>query len=652
MGVSRVVLPRETSLEEIKTIKEHASTEIKIFVHGALCYAYSGQCLFSSMVGGRSGNRGYCAQPCRRYYRLYNAEGDLIKEGYLLNLKDSNTLDILDDIVATGVDALKIEGRMKNKIYIYAVTKAYRKKLDNEKTGCDTEKRIMQLFNRGFTHGYLTGDKQEMINQVCPKNKGLFLGKVISTSAGEIKIRTEKVSVALNDGIAFGETLNTGGTITNIRKLKEGEIAVRLNHKIDTANGDKVYKTFDSGLINKIEEEYRNTDVRIPVDVNLNIYEKTTVGVELIVRGRHYYYQSDIIPETAEKHSTKIEDINRQFSKTGKTEFRINWLDTYIDDYLYISIKEINRLRREALIFLEREMINEMGIIPQQEARILPLPEIEIPVRRMPLLSVKVDTLEKVKALLFTNIDEIVYEGRIDPYEYSEVAYQVQSVHKRVVFAFPKVIDTSDYKQDLEEIKTIIKLNPDGFIVNNFELFEIVKSGDKRFVEAGQGIYGLNSYAVYQLKKLGFNSLSLSPELNKKEMNELTRISSLPMTLHVYGYQEVMTSETCVINCGKKNCSACNFKDIYVLRDEKNMPFLVKIGYKNRTVIYNGTVLHMKKSAQTIENISKWRINFLNEDPSMMKKVITYYDGLRNGQTPVEPSLENSTKGHYNRGVL
>ena len=183
LGFSRVVLPREMPLAEVAEIKRKAEIELKIFCHGALCYAYSGQCLMSSMIGGRSGNRGLCAQPCRKTYKLLDEADRLIHEGYLLSPKDLKILDEMAAIVDSGVDALKIEGRMKTPEYVYGITRAYREQIDEvsgergEKT--IDEQAVMQVFNRDFTKGHLF-DEADLLNPQVGKNRGILIGSVVA----------------------------------------------------------------------------------------------------------------------------------------------------------------------------------------------------------------------------------------------------------------------------------------------------------------------------------------------------------------------------------------------------------------------------------------------------------------------------------------
>ncbi len=231
LGFSRVVLAREVPISEIKKIKENSNVELEAFVHGALCISYSGQCLFSSMIGGRSGNRGKCAQGCRLPYELLR-DSKFVEKGYLLSPKDVCSLPVLYNLINSGVDSLKIEGRMKTPEYVATVTRIYRKYIDNLQEILDKDSTdLMQVFNRGgFSTGHLE-DKpnSDFIYTKKSNNQGIYLGKVLSYApvTGHVKLKLE-APLSVGDTIFISsETGNYTVSELMIKKQNFKDVGIR-----------------------------------------------------------------------------------------------------------------------------------------------------------------------------------------------------------------------------------------------------------------------------------------------------------------------------------------------------------------------------------------------------------------------------------------
>ncbi|MDK2827019.1 MAG: family peptidase, partial [Methanolobus sp.] len=261
MGVKRIVLARELSLEEISRIKNETGVEIEAFVHGALCICYSGQCLMSSMIGGRSGNRGYCAQPCRKQYRLRRDGKEIKTEGsYLLSPKDLNTSEILPELIKSGIDSFKIEGRMKRPEYVAGVVRIYRSLIDrfvedpdNYSVTDEEKENLEQLFNREFTTGYFEGDPAgDLMSRERPHNQGIVVGKV---SGFNNKFKRMEITLTgeleVGDGIGFEGSRDAGTIVRGIyigdrleKKAGNGEV-ITINFDQPPKNGTTVYRTLD-----------------------------------------------------------------------------------------------------------------------------------------------------------------------------------------------------------------------------------------------------------------------------------------------------------------------------------------------------------------------------------------------------------------------
>ncbi len=344
LGIKRVVLSRESSLEEIKRIKEKTGTEIEVFIHGALCISYSGQCLLSSLIGGRSGNRGYCAQPCRKKYRLY-CEGKQIQTSgsYLLSPKDLNTTSGLGALIEAGIESLKIEGRMKRPEYVAGVVRIYRRLIDRYienpagySVSEEEQETLTQLFNRGFTQGYFfENPRWELMSRENPHNRGIPAGTVVGYDRLSSRIRV-KLSrpLRLGDGIMVenAETRpeDKGKIISSMYTGKgpvysagKGDI-IEIPFDSRAPSGSTVYRTHDKKLMDSLKKESESGSLRpkIPVSVTSTIASGRPVRLEIKDRDSNIVtIESEYLVETAEKQPTSKVQIEKQLSKLGNTLF-------------------------------------------------------------------------------------------------------------------------------------------------------------------------------------------------------------------------------------------------------------------------------------------------------------------------------------------
>jgi len=369
LGFNRCVLARELSIDEIKHICKNSNIEIEVFIHGALCICYSGQCLMSSIIGGRSGNRGKCAGTCRLPYSLLK-DRETKDKGYLLSSKDVCTLDILPELIDAGVKSFKIEGRMKSPEYVGLVTSIYRKYIDLANSDNpyiveeEDKEKLMQIFNRGgFSTGYLKGKLgKDMMFKDKPNHIGVYIGKVqnYNSNKGYVKLKLEK-ELALGDSIAIKDSsckiseLMIGNN--NIKVGKIGQIVTvgRINGNIK--EGDKIYKTVSINL-NKQVEQISNKENR-KRDISFKITIKENEPIKLYVKDNAteiYVEKQGAIPEKAEKTGITEERIREQLSKLGNTVFKAENIKVELDDKLITSIGNINEIRREAINELEEKI--------------------------------------------------------------------------------------------------------------------------------------------------------------------------------------------------------------------------------------------------------------------------------------------------------
>ncbi len=354
MGVKRVVLPREMSIDEIKKID--IPIEIEVFIHGALCVSYSGNCLFSSMLGGRSGNRGECVGSCRLPYKLYK-DKTLIDEGYLLSMKELNTsLDI--KTLPSNVVSLKIEGRMKSPSYVGFITKYYRKILDDEELTTKDLEDLKSMFYRGFTKGHLFND-EDLINKKSPNHLGSRLGKVIDVNDERIRIELDR-PLLQGDGIRFRES-NKGMIVNYLYDLKDNLInkgnpkqIVEVDNKVKLTSLDEVRKTTDKSL--EITDFTITRKVPINIDVKAKGGEVFTLSFSDL--SHTVTYTGNVVEKSINNPISK-ERLISQLEKLGNTPFVAKHISIDMDDNIFIRIGDLNIARRTLSERLIGERLND-----------------------------------------------------------------------------------------------------------------------------------------------------------------------------------------------------------------------------------------------------------------------------------------------------
>ena len=378
LGFSRIVLARELSINEIEYICQNTSIEIECFIHGALCISYSGQCLFSSMIGGRSGNRGTCAQSCRLPYELIENNKTTIDKGHLLSPKDLCSLEYIPRLVNAGVKSFKIEGRMKTPEYVATVTKTYRKYIDLAQSGKEYKieekdiKNLMQVFNRGnFSSGHLsTNPNQQLIFPEKPNNMGLFIGHIekYNSSKGLITIISEE-PLEIGDTISIEGETNTY-TISelmknnsNIKKSEsKGQITIgRMKGKIKP--GAKAYKMSSKSLTQEALATFENNNnlIKVPLNCEIKIIKNSPISMHIssacdieIYRKLDIYCEIDAFPQDAINQPLEKEKIVNQITKTNNTPYFFKNIKIKLDENTFLpNIKALNELRRTALNLVE-----------------------------------------------------------------------------------------------------------------------------------------------------------------------------------------------------------------------------------------------------------------------------------------------------------
>ena len=355
MNVERVVLPREFSLNEIKEVTQNIDIETEVFVHGALCVSYSGQCYLSNYIGGRSANRGECAQPCRKKYSLVDDKDNVIlKPQYLLSMKDNNLSSNLKDLIVAGVTSLKIEGRLKDKEYVTNVVSYYRNLIDSISKNLQPSKGkvitnfvpdINKTFNRGYTNFYFDGHRKIFINPKTPKFYGEKVAKVVSVKGKTIKLDT-KIKLNVSDKIVYFDK-NSDLTGTTVTKFFSDSIEV-LN--IGTISKNTVlYRNYDSEFFNKLQKADFVRKIPVTISVNNKYIEFESFGNNKIV---YEYTENFPVAQNIDKAKQNVE---KQLSKLGDTEFILSKIIVSDDFNLFIPVSKLNEIRRDAVKMLQKK---------------------------------------------------------------------------------------------------------------------------------------------------------------------------------------------------------------------------------------------------------------------------------------------------------
>lgn len=685
-----MVLPREMSLEEIKYIKENSNMELEVFVHGALCICYSGQCLMSSLIGGRSGNRGRCAQPCRLPYKLIDLETreEIVnrKGKYLLSPRDLNTIENLDKLIEIGIESLKIEGRMKRPEYVAVVVHAYKMAVEQYvKTGkINVEKNIKKdlekIFNRKFTKGYLFGESgQDLMSFEKPGNRGVELGKVVDVSRKNNRIKIKLMDdLRKGDGIKvktdngnedFGTKINKiykGNKI--LEKANVGEI-IEIDFKGKVNKGDIVFKSSDTELLNKAASSYETKDKKIPLygEIKCKLGENLTVYI-WDDDGHYIEFVGGQKVEKAIKRPLTKERLLEQINKLGNTPYYFETLKAEIDDNVSIQISEINKVRREAIQKLSesRKKYNnrkkiEFDIRGSEKIKGKKFKSNE----RKISLRAYVNNLEQLKAALNCDVDLIYYSNLRNLDEAIKLA---RKGNKLLVPALDRITNFEDMTYIRQNLKNILKNS--YVLVSNHGQLKLLKDKDiKLYTDFSFNIF--NSKALEQISELDVECCTLSPELTLEQIKDIVNNSNINCEIIVYGHLPMMITEYCVIRSldkiSNKTCSICQNKK-YGLKDRYGVIFPLLTDNKCRMQILNSKKLFLLEYVnELIDNdLGIMRLQFTNEGKNEIINIIKTYkkviDCAIKGQKIISEEIieliekykanDDYTKGHYFRGVI
>lgn len=624
LGLTRVVTAREITLPEMKAITD-TGMELEVFVHGAICYCYSGQCLLSSLIGGRSGNRGRCAQPCRLPYDVIQDGRILTKkdQNYVLNLKDMDTLSCLPQILDAGVASLKIEGRMKSPRYTGGVTAVYRKYIDRCLAGgdyrvdADDRRFLKELFDRG---GY-----------------------------------TEYASEGLRDGmVAVGRKPDFRAADEAFLKEKKdsfpSEISKeKIKGKLRFYTGEPVILTMESTRTAAGEEGCQDTVTEERV--------LSATGTGAVV-------------QPAQNRPMDEEALRKRFDKLGDTPFEWESLEIETDGAGFLPVGQLNELRRNTAETLRREILSRYRrtALPKSgketsgeetaDKEIIGPETVGNPGR--PEIRLAVDTLSQLRTAvaysglsrIYLNLSTITEEEEAEAFGILRRWQESQASGAAFYLNLPPVL-RSHMKQRLERrLELYAESGAEGFLVHTWDQSAWLAERMPRMKrQADASLYTYNSQAAQTLAEAGAAGAVLPLELNVRELARRMSDSPLPAELIVYGYLPVMVSAQCIRRT-TEGCDGC--PGIMKLQDRKKQQFAVRNCCRYCfNVIYNSEPLFLLDCGQEWKSlgVQALRLQFTIENEKEMRRILdSCLPDLEAGR-PVANPLKSFTRGHFRRGV-
>jgi U32 family peptidase len=668
LGCNLVVLARECSLKEIDKIQaqlgdREISIPLEVFVHGALCVAYSGQCLTSESLGGRSANRGECAQACRMPYDLIVDEQlyHLGDRKYLLSPQDLAGLNVLPDIIKSGVGCLKIEGRLKTPEYVASVTKVYRSAVDrivaDLGVAVEPERDLYDLemaFSRGLYTGWFEGiDNQALVHARFGKKRGVYLGKVSRVYPDREAITIEPIApIKAGDGIVFDcghpEDREEGGRVYEVFKGDRQEVMLTFGRGMVNFRqvyiGDKVWKTSDPELDKKVRQTYAGDVPKYQRSIELEIHGEVNQPLIAIARdnvGSVVQVESEILLVPAQNQPLTTEKLIVQLGRLGNTPFSLGNLTSYLVGDLMLPVSSLNQLRRELVTKLTevRSQPKLWQLLPTNKLTDL-LPEVTQAYANPPQLITLVRKLDQIPAAIESGITTIYCELE-DPRKYREAvqlvraAKQSQSNPPQIFVAPPRITKPGE-NWILEQVRSS---DADGYLIRNYDHLEFFKT-DRCVADFALNIANpLTADYLYQNYTL--DRLTASYDLNIDQLTALIR--SCPrdwFEVTIHQHMPMFHMEHCVFcaflsegtdytNCGRP-CDNHQVK----LRDRVGTEHILQADAGCRNTVFNGVA---QTGAEYIHRLVElgvynFRLEFVNESPEIVSETIGYYQQLLGGQ--------------------
>ena len=668
-GAQRIVTSRELSMAEVKKIADETELEIESFVHGALCYCYSGQCLFSSFIGGRSGNRGQCAQPCRLLYRTPEAK----RPQYLLSLKDICTLELIPEMIESGIYSFKIEGRMKKPEYAAAVAFQYRKYADlylKYYEECPAEEdpaayamkkyrvreedrqMLLELYNRGGFHTgyYHTQNGREMISLNRPNHAGVPAVKVLAKKGRNVTAKAltdlypqDIIELPMRKGREKADNYTCKDAV---RKGMNVQIPVFADTPFKR---DEIWmRTRNSTLIDTLREEFVNGKIKERICGTFRLYPQEKATLTVKCRDAEITVAGEKAQEALSQPMSR-ERIEKQLRKTGNTEFEFSFLKAEIGEKVFLPMQSLNELRREALETLEKvicEKYRRSGEVkdPEEDKTELSMEE-EI----LSGWTASVRTAEQMEVILEEEaIGRIYADCTMFPRIWEKDSYvewitKVHAAGKEIYLVMPYIFRERTRKQYEAAYNRIFGAGWDGILIANYESFAFLKEhGYTGRIMTDYNLYEFNQESRKFWKEKGVFEFTAPVELTERELQDL-RVKDGEVI--VYGYLPMMISAGCI----QKTTRGCLKKSGQTtITDRYRNPFVVKNECDYcYNILYNYVPLYLGDRMEEVYQIGPGRIRlmFTTERQQEVRQILSaYFEGK-------ELPEGTYTRGHWKRGI-
>lgn len=651
-GASRVVTAREMSLDEIRDITQHVDIEVETFVHGAMCYSYSGQCLMSSLAGGRSGNRGRCAQPCRKCY----------DNSYLLSMKDMCTLQQIPSLIEAGIDSLKIEGRMKNAYYVASAVHAYRTLVDDYQNGCFDFKKAEQLsyelaaiYNRGgFCDGYFfKHNGADMISTERPNNQGVAIGTLKNISGGAVTIKLTQ-QLYRQDVLELYTKENEIIEITSSKDGRTGEcITLNCPKTRQLCSTQTIYRTKCPFILQHVKADYIDNYAKLPVNIAVTAHISAPLQVYIQCELHGKLYEATVtgpVVEPSQRQQASYEQVKKPFAQLGNTEYELVDFTCDIDRDAFLPNSVLKNMRRTVIEQLETTILDSSTrtatdrlfwedvydtlTTNMDESQTDTCPE---------QLLIGVTTYEQFLTLLNTLQNEHIKAAGISvPVAIYQKCKEITPESVMLYAELPHIIH-KDFTVDLQE------MGIRGIYIRNIDSLAILAGTGLALdtkILCDASLYCYNRLAHAFVKHLFAQPVAfLTPRELKLE--ELHACSQEPLCLMLYEYQPVMLTANCIqktkYGCKKKNT-------VLTIQDDMGNTFYAKTNCKDcYNVIYNKLPYSIldkyKETAFSELHGMGYMIRFTIESEDRIRQILRAYSEHTNG-------IEKRTSGHLYRGVL
>ena len=660
-NIKRVVLPREVNVKQIREFsqqlqKDHIDMEIEVFGHGALCYSVSGNCYISSYNSGRSGNRGACAQPCRREYKL-KYRGYNIGNGYLLSTHDLGSFDHIKEIEDAGVTSLKLEGRMKSKDYVGTIVNSYRNIIDGNEG--DYAKNLHLVFNRKFTDGYLMDEKPgDVMGRIASGHEGLYIGDIVEVDGTkvtiEVKNKENVIPLEIGDGIAFKYNGKIKGIyLDKIIEQNENKIVIETTRKVKP--GTEVFISY-SKLVHEDLKRFEKETVKQYIPLNISIeFDKNDdaeIKVEFNFDDELFNFKYEVKEQFQKAINKPLteEKIKQQLSKTGGTPFYIGNVNIInMNNDLFIPLKNLNQIRREIIdrsteLLLNHYTPTKKAIKAVRKGLHKFVEEYKKyennDMNRNPSLSIFVDDLEVLNAASGFDLKRVYFDGNClynNPEDYYE---NIESILEKAALMCSGselvwVLNTFISDEEALKAKEILeRLQDKGIIISVMGDFPGIGEIFDCPIYGNHNLNVWNSFTVEALSKSGFNGLILSNELSRDEIEELikkNKAKDIDLEMIVNGNLEVIVTKDDFSNLNDgKDFIIANNSDYAILEDKKRKKFKYKVSfdYNNHSHIMNKDCLCLIEEMNDIRDLGldNLILDCRNSNENYAKNILSLYN--------------------------